>query len=80
MKARFGMPAQLENWTPKRAANFARTRIDRIKLALMEIAVLYDEVDNSVAYECDRIRDDIDAPETGLLQVIAEVEAAGTSL
>jgi hypothetical protein len=74
MRSRHGMPAQLDHWTPKRAARFARTRIDRIKLALMEIAVLYDEVDSSIGMECDRVRDSIDHNEDGLAAMIAAAE------
>lgn len=79
MKSRYGMPAQLDNWTPKRAARFSRTRIDRIKLALMEIAVVYDEVDSSIGRECDQVRDSLNA-ETGLAALIADAEAEGRSL
>ncbi|MCF1744645.1 hypothetical protein [Paradevosia shaoguanensis] len=73
------MPAQLENWTARRAANFARVRIDRIKLALMEIAVVYDDVDSSIGWSCDEVRDHIDHAETGLLARISEAEAEGRS-
>lgn len=58
MARRVGMRT-LHRWTPKRAHNFAMTRVNDIEKLLVEITVLYDEVDQYTVNECERIKDEV---------------------
>lgn len=63
--------------TPKRAARFARLRMQRIEKALTEIAGRYGDVDNAIVMEVDRLRDE-ELPE--LSSMIDDAEAEGRCL
>ncbi|CAK7257519.1 MULTISPECIES: hypothetical protein [unclassified Shinella] len=45
-------------WTSKRAHAFCMARMGQIELILQEIASTYDDVDQTVVAECDRLRDE----------------------
>ena len=55
--SRLGFRRLRGNWTPKRAHAFCRRRLDEVEMILQEIASTYDDVDQTVVYECDSIRD-----------------------
>ncbi|MGD9476118.1 hypothetical protein [Shinella sp. G-2] len=45
-------------WTPKRAHAFCLSRVKTIELLLEEIAATYNDIDQTVVYEIDRLRDE----------------------
>ena len=45
-------------WKPERAHAFCMARMGEIETILLEIAHAYDGIDQTVVYECDRLRDE----------------------
>jgi hypothetical protein len=68
--------AGAETRTPRQAANYARSRLDRIDAQLAEIAIAYGGVDNFIEEECERLR----AQVAGLRPSIDEAEREERSL
>ncbi len=66
----------MKNWTPKRAATAAHTRIARIDKLVLEIADLYGDVFQPVVTSCDMVRRELDH----IRETVAEAEEAGATL
>lgn len=67
---------RLERWSPKRARNFALTRLDDIAALIDEIEMVYEDVDMFVIYQCQDLR----ALLPGFREVVGESHDAGISL